>query len=93
VFVYKKHESDCTEAEIDAIKDAMAKHYPASRLLLIRLASDRASPGSVRAEGDKVLFGYLSRFVGNLDARFIQYREWRQICVSAMAIASSVNPV
>jgi tetratricopeptide (TPR) repeat protein len=77
IFVYKVHVGELTDAEAAAISAAIARHFPVSRVVLMRVARDPSQIGTVEPFSGNAVWAYLSRFSENLESRFIRFDEWR----------------
>jgi tetratricopeptide (TPR) repeat protein len=84
IFVYKNNAGDLTDADADAIIGAFTRHYPTTRLVLMRVARDPSQIGTVEPLAGNVVWAFLSRFNENLESRFIRYDEWRDALGAAM---------
>lgn len=82
MFVYKAHMGELSDADANAISNVLARHFPASRIMLMRLARNPSEIGTVVPLSNNSVWAFLSRFSENLDSRFIRFDEWQAVCVA-----------
>ncbi len=84
IFIYKDSRAALSDEEAHAIAGALKEHYPAAKLVLMRVASNPRQTGTISIFTKNAVFGYLTHFYETTN-NMSDYDGWKGVCAAARA--------